>query len=370
MMMGTQHDGATALFSNSDFAFPRYLAANNGDPVRATMMQMEGLAWRAKFRPDLLRIEDAIECLEKYNLYASGTVSRQGASLIFCDRFRAHSPQAETPYSINRSTLLGNAYVLENSVTMRTPNVVVIVCCAGLTRAMVDERYIRIVTETLTLAFPGTITEFVFHSLPTWVNLALKALWTFVPKDLRQMIHICGGDPRATLARICDPSQLPVRFGGTQPDSMFSPAAFIARRRQIEDEQGPTEKRVDVGFPPWIWIEPLPAEAARLPNTLISGRLKKIGAIVRLWKSFFVVVTSTAIFYFKNETDAIAHGGVELRRAIVRRAQTGIDSDFSSATRPRGFVLETPLRAIQFLCRTEQDRERWLAVITHAIPIN
>jgi hypothetical protein len=83
-----------------------------------------------------------------------------------------------------------------------------------------------------------------------------------------------------------------------------------------------------------------------------------------------VVLVPSALFYFKLETDAIAHGGVDLHRAIIRRAQQGIDTSYSRRNRSRGVVIETPLRTVELLCNTEADRERWLALINSAVPPN
>jgi hypothetical protein len=234
-VMSTTAEGATALYSDEGFAFPQYLAANNGNAAKATEMMREGAAWRAHFRPDLLTIEDAIEGLERYNIYVPGTKSRQGEALVFCESFSSvHVQLAESPYAHNRSTLLSNAYVLETTVCRETPTFLVAVDCTGLRRAAVDERYIRVVTETLTLAFPGAANRFVFYSLPLLIEGALKVVWPMVPKSLKQMTQISGGDPSPLFARIADASQLPRRFGGTLENERFTTAWYIARRRGIE----------------------------------------------------------------------------------------------------------------------------------------
>ena len=157
------------------------------------------------------------------------------------------------------------------------------------------------------------------------------------------------------LQKKVEASNLPKRWGGTINNSEMCVSTFIAACAKAEGVDAKAPKSHTI--PPRIrlWLSKSAVPATKIPDQVISGNLKKLGGVVKLWKSFFCVVHSGALFYFKSDSDLQPMGVILLEEAKLVP---------SLPNKKSGFSLAIPTRTYLFTCKNDKLRDAWVAALT------
>lgn len=369
---------SASLLYQGKFADDAYLRQFGGDTDKAKTYEKEGEAWRKEFRPDLIKLSSVKDVIEKYGLFVAGR-GTNGSLTLWMDCYgKAHVPISELPYECICTILTGFIYAIEHAITTENPRVNIVVNCAGVKKKQVDERFLRVITETLSLAYPDSLGALGFFNVPPWLSMAYTALYPFVPKVWRDKVFYsttasssaANRSVRAqpALDSIIPREELPQRYGGTRSDEEFSSTAFIEAMKKCEKPK--SEELVQKGFPHFLWIEKLECPANKLDvGVAFRGKMKKPGGVVPIWRSFYFLLRADrkGLFYFKKDSDLAPQGAVNLMRASVKSIISGdIDHD-TKKMQIRGFKVVTPLRTFYFLCKTEKERNKWVLSLNKVI---
>lgn len=368
---------ASTLYKGK-FADDAYLRQFDGNEEKAKTYKSEGEIWRKEFRPDLIRLDSVKSALENYGLFVAGKGSNGNTTLWMDCYGKAHIPMAEAPSDYIRTALTGFIYAIEHAITPQNHRINIVVNCAGVKKKQVDERFLRVITETLSLAYPDSLGLLGFFNVPSWLSVTYTALYPFIPRHWRDKVFYSASSTPSSaqknarnqpaLDSIMPRSELPMRYGGTRKDDEFSASYFIEEMTQHENAT--SEERPQKGFPHFLWIEKLDCPADKLgKGVVLSGKMKKPGGIVSIWRSFYFLLRTDkrGLFYFRKDSDVAPQGAVNLARATVASILPGDKEYNTKKMLARGFKIITPLRTFYFLCKTEKDRDKWVSAVGRVI---
>lgn len=369
---------ASSLYEGK-FADEAYLRQFDGNEEKAKIYKQEGELWRKEFRPDLIRLDSVKGAIEKYGLFVAGK-GTNGSSTLWMDCYgKAHVPMSETSYDYICTILTGFIYAIEHAITPQNHRINIVVNCAGVKKKQVDERFLRIITETLSLAYPDSLGALGFFNVPPWLSVTYTALYPFIPKQWRDKVFYSATSTSSSaqknarnqpaLDSIMPRTELPKRYGGARNDAEFSAASFIDSMAKCEAPAG-EEERPQMGFPHFLWIEKLSCPASKQARgVVLRGKMKKPGGIVSIWRRFYFLLRADrhGLYYFKKDSDMAPQGAVNLARATAERVSPG-DKDYDTKKmHSRGFKVITPLRTFYFLCKTEKERDMWVSAVNRVI---
>lgn len=368
---------ASTLYKG-EFAEDAYLRQFEGNEKKAKTYEKEGEIWRKEFRPDLIPLDYVKDAIEKYGIFVAGK-GTNGCSTLWMDCYgKAHTPMSETSYDYICAVLSGFIYTIEHAITPQNHRINIVVNCAGVKKKQVDERFLRVITETLSLAYPDSLGALGFFNVPAWLSVTYTALYPFVPRQWRDKVFYSATSTSSTaqknarnqpaLDSIMPRNELPMRYGGTRNDAEFSAASYIEAMAKSENVQ--SEERPQNGFSHFLWIEKLDCPANKLDKgVVLRGKMKKPGAIVSIWRNFYFLLRTDrrGLFYFRKDTDTAPQGAVNLARAAVEGISPDDKENSTKKMQTRGFKIITPLRTFYFLCKTEKERGKWMAAINRVI---
>eukprot|EP01105_Mastigella_eilhardi_P004713 TRINITY_DN1632_c0_g4_i1.p1 TRINITY_DN1632_c0_g4~~TRINITY_DN1632_c0_g4_i1.p1 ORF type:complete len:461 (+),score=129.85 TRINITY_DN1632_c0_g4_i1:71-1384(+) len=328
-----------------------YVRDHPTDLTTATALAKESALFRDIMQPQQIKINDVAPVLRKYEIW-SGGFGKNGGPITWLENFSAHSMQ----HDFTIPMLQTFAFIGERSLAQGLHRMNFILNLHNISTKNVDDRLVRTAMQLIETNYPDSLGDLIVFNVPSWIKVLYSMVSPWLPTKWRSRLLVIKSDLKLLQNRI-EPKYLPQRYGGTVPNSESCTSWFI---QQCSKEQGVdllappahvVPPRVYLAFANELPLTKKPVPCKQLPNQIMSGSLKKVGGIVKLWKTYHCILHAAgALLYFKNESESHPVGSILLDTARMEETVKG---------KSKQFALICLTRTYWFSCKNDKVKDLW-----------